>query len=175
MSKKIITLIYNFLVFVVRDKRARVPYPGPELECSAAIYKEISRYYTNWLGAYVTPGFTFAWIKNKKAFQSKVNCPLANRPEYIPSKQVWTEPVGQAGFRGSHVTYYMGTPCEQTDRQTDRTENITFPQIMYAGGNENWALNIQVRLVWSLHNQRGKLHPEFLSHPEDLLWLHVSK
>ena len=56
--------------------------------------------------------------------------------------------------RTSGAGWVQGVPCDllhgetlRTDRQTDRTENITFPQIMYAGGNENWALNIQVTLV----------------------------
>ena len=82
-------------------------------------------------------------------------------------QQVWGQDLGrvQLGLQlgskewGSHETYHMGTPpvSKQIDRQTDATENNTFPQTTYAG-NKNSDLSVRqhvpvaaARKDWLLH------------------------
>ena len=65
------------------------------------------------------------------------------------------------GMQWSHCDSH----CEQTDRQTDISENMTFPQNAYAGGNEMSKINEQ-------SPYRILLKPPF-SHPHQnrLCWL----
>ena len=82
-------------------------------------------------------------VKNKKAFQSKANRPLANRLGGSPSEQVWTglvghrSPCSRGGARcgkrmrlGAHdVTYHRGTPLP-VNRMTDtRLETLPFHRL----------------------------------------------
>ena len=89
--------------------------------------------------------------ENKKAFQSKVNGALANRSETgYPSEQVSTgRGVGEARVRESSSEQiwrgreagllggiWPSTWGPLVDRQTDTTENTTFPQTTNADGNK---------------------------------------
>ena len=83
------------------------------------------------IGNFVSIDVTFHIFQYKKAFQSKASRPLVNGYGVLvgfSSEQVW---IG-LGWRWSLVKMFGDPPM---DRLTDRTENITFPQTTYAGGN----------------------------------------
>ena len=70
----------------------------------------------------------------KKSFSVESQPPACWDTYGIHSEQVWTcvwEPE-LGGVQGLG----RGSPKEQVYRQTDMTENITFPQTTYAGGND---------------------------------------
>ena len=69
-------------------------------------------------------------FKNKKAFQSKANCALADRCiGYIVNR--FEQVIGE----GSQVNKFEQGPCDLSlangIRQADPAENIIFPQTMY--------------------------------------------
>ena len=105
---------------------------------------------------------------NKNAFQSKANRLLSNksgsergraRMVGFPSEQFSTVGGGPGGRRGINVAYHMwSSPLYPVDRQTDKhtnaTEDITFPQIILADGKYR---TFAVKII--LYKKTGRILP----------------